>query len=136
MSSFVKFNAFVLDLAQKVHNLGTDQLEAALSNTLPASTARLLTDISEIAYTNCSSRIITTASSTQTAGLYKLVLADLTLTASGGSIAPFRYIVLYNNTASGKNLIGYYDYGSTLTLADTESLLIDFDATAGAITLQ
>lgn len=136
MSAFVKFNAFVEALAEKIHNLGSDQIKVALTNTLPAPTAATLTDISEISYTNCSSRNITTSSSSQTAGLYKLVLADLTLTAAGGSIAPFRYIVLYNDTAAGKDLIGYYDYGSTLTLADTESLVIDFDATAGVITLQ
>lgn len=136
MSAFVKFNAFVEALAEKIHNLGSDQIKVALTNTLPAPTAATITDISEISYTNCSSRDITTSSSSQTAGLYKLVLADLTLTAAGGSIAPFRYIVLYNDTAASDNLIGYYDYGSTLTLADTESLVIDFDATAGVITLQ
>lgn len=136
MSAFVKFNAFVEALAEKIHNLGSDQIKVALTNTLPAPTAATLADISQISYTNCSAREITTSSSSQTAGLYKLVLADLTLTASGGSIAPFRYIVLYNDTAASKNLIGYYDYGSTLTLADTESLVIDFDATAGVITLQ
>lgn len=136
MSAFVKFNAFVEDLAEKIHNLGSDQIKVALSNTLPvAATARLLADIAEISYTNCSSRNVTTSSSSQTAGVYKLVLADLTLTAAGGSIAPFRYIVLYNDTPAGKNLIGFYDYGSSLTLADTESLVIDFDATAGALTL-
>ena len=100
MASFNKFQPFVEQLAEKVHNLGSDQIVVALTNTAPNATDATLSQITEISYTNCSSRNVTTTSSAQTTGTYKLVLADLVLTASGGSVGPFRYVVLYNDTAA------------------------------------
>lgn len=135
MATFTKFQPFIEDLAEKVHNLGSDQLKIALTNSAPNATDDQLSDITEISYTNCSSRDITTSSSSQTSGTYKLVLADLVLTASGGTVGPFRYVVLYNDTATNDELISYYDYGSALTLNDGETFTIDFDPSAGALTL-
>lgn len=135
MASFNKFQPFVEQLAEKVHNLGSDQIVVALTNTAPNATDATLSQITEISYTNCSSRNVTTSSSAQTSGTYKLVLADLVLTASGGSVGPFRYVVLYNDTAASDQLIGYYDYGSPLTLLDGETLTIDFDPSAGVLTI-
>jgi hypothetical protein len=129
MASFVKFNPFVEALAEKVHNLGSDQLTIALTNSAPSAGNSVLTDITQISYTNCSSRNITTVSSTQTSGTYSLVTSDLTLTASGGTVGPFRYVVMYNDTSASDNLIGYYDYGSSITLNDTETFTVDFGAT-------
>jgi hypothetical protein len=131
MATFVKFNAFVEHLAEGVHNLGSNQLTIALTNTAPtASTNAVLADITEISYTNLSSRNVTTSSSSQTSGTYSLVCSDLVLTASGGSVATFRYVVLYNNTPTSPAdpLIAYWDYGSGVTLADTETFTIDFGA--------
>ena len=71
--------------------------------------------------------VVTTTSSTSTAGTYTLVLEDLVLTASGGSVAGFRYVYLYNDTATNDELIGYIDFGSELVLADTETLTIDWN---------
>jgi hypothetical protein len=88
-----------------------------------------------ISYTNLSSRVLSTVSSSQTTGTYKLVVSDLVLTASGGAVAAFRYIVVYNDTASNDELIGWYDYGSDLTLADGESLTLDFNLTNGLLQL-
>ena len=135
MATAIKFNAFIEASAEKKHNLGSDQLVAALTNTAPnAATNAVLTDITQISYTNCSSRNITTSSSAQSSGTYSLVLTDLVLTASGGSVGPFRYVVIYNDTATNDDLLWYYDYGSSITLADTETLTIDFGATAATIT--
>ena len=128
MATFNKFNSFSEALAEKVHNLGSDQLTVALTNSAPLATNTILANITEISYTNCSTRNITTVSSSQTSGTYTLALTDLVLTASGGSVGPFRYVVVYNNTATNDELIGWVDYGSSITLADTETLTIDFAA--------
>lgn len=135
MAAFVKFNTFVEALAEKVHNLGSDQLAVALTNTAPtAATDDMLIDITQITYTNLSSRNITTTSSAQTSGTYKLVLADLVLTASG-AVGPFQYVVLYNDTALNDELIGYYDYGAPVTLANGETFTVDFSPTNGVLQL-
>lgn len=147
MATFTKLNGFVEHLAEKVHNLGSDQLVVALSNVAPgsesidpnSSTANcVLANITEVAYTYCSNRNLTVSSSAQASGTYRLILNDLTLTASGGSVGPFRYIYIYNSTPSfgpADPLIGYYDYGASITLNDTETLTLDFDAVNGVLSL-
>lgn len=134
MASFNKFNSFVEALAEKVHNLGSDQLVVALTNSAPSAANTVLTDITQISYTNLSSRNVTTSSSSQTGGTYKLVLADLVLTASG-AVGPFRYIVLYNDTATNDELIGWYDYTSSISLANLETFTVDFDNSNGVLQL-
>jgi hypothetical protein len=134
MATYVKFYSFVEAVCEKKHDLGADQLMVALTNASNApdpATDAILTDLTEIAYTYCSSRIITITSSAQTGGTYKLVLQDLTLSASGGAVGPFQYVIVYNNTAGNKELIAYYSYGSEITLNDGEDLNIDFDDTNG-----
>ena len=143
MATFTKINDFVEDVAEKVHNLASDDLTVALSVTAPGAEGSnptedgngVLANVTEIAYTNLSARVITTASSAVSSGTYKLTLTDLTLTASGGAVAAFRYIYIYNDTATNDELICYYDYGSDLTLADGESLTLDFSAADGVLTL-
>jgi hypothetical protein len=139
MATFNKFNQFVEDVAHGVHDLETDQIVVALcaSANAPVATNTVLANLTEIAYTNLSSRNVTTTSSAETSGTYKLTLTDLVLTASGGSVAAFRYVVLYNDTPTtpADPLIGWYDYGSDLTLNDTETLTIDFDDAGGALTI-
>ena len=132
MATYNKFQQFVEDQNNGVHDLANDQLVIALTNTLPVATNSVLADITEIAYTNLSSRNITTISSTQTAGTYNLDLTDLTLTASG-AVATFRYVVIYNDTPTSpaNPLIGWYDKGSAVTMASPETFLIDFDGVNG-----
>lgn len=138
MAAYNKFNAFVENMAEGVHNLGSDQLVVALTAAANAPVAgnSVLADLTQITYTNLSSRNLTTVSSAQTAGTYTLDVADLTLTASGGSVGPFRYVVVYNDTPTtpADPLIAWFDYGSDLTLADTETLDISINA-SGLFTL-
>lgn len=134
MATYNKFNAFVADIANKVHNLGSDQLTVALTNSAPVATNAVLADITQISYTNLSSRNITTSSSTQTSGTYNLKLSNLTLTASG-AVATFRYVVIYNSTTASGNLIGWYDYGSSITMGNGDSFAITFDGTNGLFSL-
>lgn len=135
MAAFNKFHPFVEALAEKLHDLGNDQLAVALTNTAPNAANSQLSDITEIDYTNLSSRLVTTVSSAQTGGTYKLTLADLNLLASGGSVGPFRYVVLYNDDALNDEVIGWYDRGESITLADGEDIDIDFDDVNGVFTL-
>lgn len=135
MATFNKINSFVEYLAEKRMNLGSDQLVIALTNTAHTSTWDELADLTQIAYTNLSSRNITTSSSAQTSGTYKLVLNDLVLTSSGGTTGPFRYVYIYDDTATNDDLIGYYDYGSSITLQDGDTFTINFDGSAGVLTI-
>src|SRR5690349_7626573 len=101
MASYVKFQSFVEAMAEKVHNLGADTLTLALTAAAnaPVNTNTQLSNLTQISYTNLSARALTTSSSAQTSGTYKLVVADLILTASG-TVAAFRYWVVYNDTAT------------------------------------
>lgn len=137
MATFNKYNQFVEDLCKGVHNFTSDAtstITVALSNTAgdADATKATLSQITEVAYTNLSSRVVTGVTAEQTAGTVTLTATDLVLTASGGSVAPFRYIILYNDDPSSPAdpLIGWYDYGSALTLANGETLTIDFTSLA------
>lgn len=136
MATFNKFNEFVAYLAEKTFNLQTDTLKILLTNVAPVATNTVKANLTEISAGNGYSAggpSATVASSSQTSGTYKLVLDDITITASGGSIGPFRYFVLYSDTAANDELIGWWDYGSSVTLANGESITVDFSATNGAL---
>jgi hypothetical protein len=138
MATFNKFHSFVEALAEKVHNLGADTLKVALSNTAPVATNTQLSNITQIANGNGYTTGGTTAtltSSSQTSGLYKLILADVVFTATG-SMGPFRYAVLYNDTATNDELIGWWDYNSSITMSIGETFTVDFDPTNGVLTVQ
>ena len=136
MATFNKFDSFVEALAEKVHNLGSDQLVVALcaAANAPVAGNTQLTDLTQISYTNLSSRNITTSASAQSGGTYKLTLTDLVLTASG-TVATFRYVVIYNDTATNDELIGWYDYGANVSLINGETFTIDFDGSNGLLQL-
>ena len=137
MATFNKFNSFVEAMAEKVHNLGSDTLKVMLTNSAPVETNTQKSDLTDISAGNgytAGGTAATISSSAQSSGTYKLVLADVTFTASGGSIGPFRYAALYNDTATNKELIGWWDYGSSITLASGETFTVDYDATNGVLT--
>jgi hypothetical protein len=140
MAAFTKFNAFVENVAEKVHDLGADTLKILLTNVAPVAGNSVKADLTEIAagngYSAGGTAVVITASS-QTAGTYKLVGNDVVFTASGGSMATFRYAVLYNDTptAPADPLIGWWDYGSAVTLAVGETFTVDLDQSAGILTL-
>lgn len=137
MASFNKFNPFVEALAEKVHNLGSDTLKIMLSNTAPAATNAVKADITEISAGNgysAGGETVTITASSQTSGTYKLVGNDVVFTATG-AVGPLRYAVLYNSTPASGNLIGWWDYGSSVTLASGDSFTVDFDATNGILQL-
>ena len=137
MATYVKNEQFIEDLAHKIHDLETDALTYYLTTNaaLPAVTDSVIADITQISYTNLSTRVAgapTTA--TQTSGTYLLLLPDLVLTASG-AVATFRWVGLYNDTPAAPldPLVSFYDHGSDVTLANTETYTIDF--TTSTLTL-
>lgn len=138
MAAFQKFQSFVEAIAHKKHNLGSDTLKIALSNTAPAASNAVLADITQISAGNgypAGGNAVTITASGQTSGTYKLVGNDVLFTAAGGSIGPFRYAVLYNDTATNDELIGFWDRGSSTSIADGEVLTTDLDQTNGILTI-
>jgi len=141
MASLVKFQAFVEALAEGKHDLGANTFFVQLSNSAPDAAADAVeTDLpadlgSGFGYTAGGVTCGTAVTSAQTGGTYKLCIADKVITASGGSIGPFRYVILLNNSAANKDLVGYYDYGSSITLLDTETFTINFDDANGVLTI-
>ena len=137
MATFNKFNSFVEAIGQKKHNLNADILKLMFTNTLPGPTNAVKVDIIELAAGNgyvAGGPSTAPNSYVQTTGIAKLLCTDVTVTAVGGSVGPFRYAVLYNSTALNGELIGWWDYGSSQTLAIGESMTSDFDGVAGVLT--
>jgi hypothetical protein len=131
-SAFNKIQSFVAAVHNGSHNLSTASLVIALTNAsnAPVATNTQLSNLTTISYTNLSSRSITTTSSSQSSGTYKLVCQDLLLTASG-AVATFRYVVLYDDSSTNDLLICWWDYGADVTLANTETFNIDLDQSNG-----
>ena len=138
MATYNKLNPFVENLAKKVFNLGSDTLKVALSNSLPLATYNQLSSITQIANGNGYTTGGTAASITscvQTSGLLKLILGNVVFTATG-AVGPFQYAILYDDTATNDELIGWWDYGSAVTLANGDTFTVSFDATNGVLTIQ
>lgn len=129
-SAFNKFNAFVDALAQKKINLGSDVLKIMLTNTLPVAANSVYSDISgnELAAGNGYSSggtAIGSTSVTNTSGTEKLLGNAVVFTATPASMGPFRYAVIYSSTATNKDLIGWWDYGSSVTLNANETFTVN-----------
>lgn len=133
MATYVKYQKGVEALLEGI-NAGSDTWKIALSNTAPnVSTNATLSDATEISAGNgytAGGNAASVSSSTQTGGTYKLVLSSpATWTATGGSIGPLRYAILYDSTTN--NLVGYWDYGSSITLNTGDSFTVNLDGTNG-----
>lgn len=141
MAAFNKFEQFVEDVAHKVHNLGADTLKVMLTNSAPsASLDAVLADLTEIAAGNgytAGGNAAGLTSSGQTTGTYMLVVPDVDFTASGGSIGPFRYAVIYNDTPTSPAdpLIGWWDYGAEVTITDGNTFRVDTSSVSGILQL-
>ncbi len=145
MASFVKFQPFVEALAHGKHVLKTSgghDLKVLLTNTQPQASFANISSLTEITAKNgyvAGGNAAVVSASSQTSGTYRLVLADpsswtATTADDATGIGPFRWACLYNAT-SGGDLIGYWDYGSSITLSEGESFLVDFNASLGVLTL-
>ena len=131
MATFTFFNSFKEAAPEKVHNLGADTLKWMLTNVAPSAANTVKADITEIAAGNgytAGGATAAVSSSAQSGGTYTLTLASTAFTAAGGSFAAFRYIVLYNDTATNKELIGYLDYGTNYTLTNGNTFTIPAQA--------
>ena len=135
MASFNKFQIFVQDVGQKVHNLNSDTLKIMLSNTAPAATDTVNGNETEISAGNgyvAGGATVASNAYTESSGTATLVGNAVSWTASGGSIGPFRYAILYNNAAGADSthrpLIGWWDYGSSLTLNNGDSFKVAADS--------
>jgi len=140
VAPFVKYNSFIDELAKGGHNLSTAGFKVALTNTAPTAASDTVWNTTVApapaaanGYT-AGGNAPSVASAATTAGVFKLTLNDTVFTATAGGIGPFRYAILYNTSATNK-LLGYYDYASSITLADTETFTVDFDAANGVLTI-
>lgn len=138
MAAFNKFQSFVEALAEKKHNLGSDTLKVMLTAAAnpPLATDTVKADQVEITAEHgyaAGGATVTITASAQAAGVYKLEGNDVVITAAGGTIGPFRYAILYNDTAANDELIGWWDYLSDITLPDTEPFTVDFNPANGIL---
>jgi hypothetical protein len=136
MAAFVKIYQFVEDIAKGVHNLLTGAITVFLTTNAnaPVQTNTVLANITQIAYTNLSARVVTVSACSQASGVLKMVCTDLVLTASG-AVATFRWVGLFNDTPTSPAdpLICYFDYASDVTLANGEIFTLDFDGANGLL---
>jgi hypothetical protein len=144
MATYNKFQDFVEQVLKAVHDLdGTHTLKVALTNVLPVNTQTSFDAVTNHAAPAAANGYTATGNAlagltlTEGTGTAKLVISDSVFTATAGGIGPFRYAVIYNDTATSPAdaLIAWYDYGSSITLLDTETFTVDFDPTNGFFTL-
>lgn len=142
MAAFNKFQVFVQDLATAKHQMqtGTTHVyKVYLTNTAPAVTNTVYNTPADLSTANgytAGGASVGTITGAQTSGTFKFVGGtDPSWTASGGSIGPFQYAVLYNSTASGQPLIGWWDYGTALTLTNGNTFTVDIDQVNGILTI-
>jgi hypothetical protein len=137
MASYNKFNQFTKDLIDGVHDFDAHSFKVMLTNTAPTAANTVKANLTEISSGNgyTAGGTVTTITTSTSSGTAKVTGTDIVFTASGGAIGPLRYAVLYNDTATNDPLISWWDYGTSITLNDTETLTVDFDNTNGIFTV-
>lgn len=139
MATFSKFNQFTKDLIDGVHDFDAHTFKVMLTNTAPIASNTVKANLTEISAGNgyTAGGTATTISTSTSSGVAKVTGTDVVFTAAGGTIGPFRYIAVYNDTPSSPTdpLIGYADYGSSITLNAGETFTVDFDGTNGIFTV-
>jgi hypothetical protein len=138
VATYQKFQDFAEQIAKGVHNFASHTFKVALTNTAPSATNTILADITQISGTNgyTTGGTATTITTSEASGTMTVSGTQVVFTASGGSIGPFRYVVLYNDSATSPAdaLIAFADYGSSITLNDTETFTVKFNnASPGTI---
>ena len=135
MAAYVKFHAYAADLHHAVHNFSSHTFKVFLSNDTPdVANDAIKTDITEIAYGNGYAAPLTLSLSSegQTGGVYRAIFTDpAQVVATGGAVAGFRYAIIFNDSATNDPLLGYYDYGSTLTLLEGQTFDLDLNNVSG-----
>lgn len=121
MTAATQFNSFIEYVNEKAINWQSDTFVLFLTNSAPSQSNTVLADITQVSYTNLSSRDLTITAASQTAGTYTATCAQLVMAASG-AVGPFRYIGVYDSTASGSPLACFYDYGSAITMGSGDTL--------------
>jgi hypothetical protein len=139
MAAFIKFNAVAANPWLAKYNLGSDTVKAILTNTAPAAANAVYTDVSggELATANgytVGGASLTLTSASQTAGLFKYIASAANPTWSAtGAVGPFRYVIIYDFTATNKDLLGAWDYGSSITMGNGDTFTLALDATNGVL---
>jgi len=140
VATFNKVNSLTYEIGRGRHDFSSHTFKVALTNTAPVVGNTVLADITQVAATGgyvSGGYLLDGVAWSEASGVSKLVITDEVITAVGGSVGPFRYAVIYNDSTTSPvdALLGWYDYGSSITLADGETLTLDFDATNGVLTL-
>jgi hypothetical protein len=139
MATYTKHQDYAEQLSKAVHNWSSHTFKEVFCNTAPLVTNSVLADLTQISsaggYTAGAGGGLTldSVTLTETTGTAKVTIADEVFTASGASVGPFRYVDIYNDSATSPAdaLVAFYDYGSSITLLDGESFTTDFDGTNG-----
>lgn len=139
MVAYNKFSQFTKDLIDGVHDFDAHTFKVMLTNIAPIAGNTVKANLTEISagFGYTAGGATTTAATSTAAGVAKVMFSDVVFSASGGSIGPFRYVVVYNDTPTSPAypLIAWFDYGASITTLTTESFTVDFDGTAGLLTI-
>lgn len=134
MAAYNKFQDFSEQLTLGTYNFGTNTFKIMLTNSAPIATYTEKANITEISAGNgyTAGGNTTTITVSETTGTTTVQGTQVVFTASGGTIGPFRYAVLYNSTVTTpvlNPLVAWWDYGSSITLIDTETFTVKFNNT-------